>query len=153
MNGNHGLCTEVDSSINIDTSQYTPSVVPISSSCAFCNFNHALEDYISLRSRRYQERIQFIASKSLCFGCLSNKHIAKDCPQRKSCKFTNCPKKHPTVLHIQYCESLNGNSSTGSMTSVSGSATQVHNTWSALMIPYVALLGPDARGQAWLSYQ
>jgi len=127
VNTDHSLNTEVDRSINIDASQNTPSIAPISNSCCFCNFNHALEDCRSLRSRPYQERIQFIASKGLCFGCLSDKHVAKDCPQRKSCKFTSCPKKHPTVLHTQPRERVNGETSTGSADNVSGSASQVRN--------------------------
>ena len=127
VNTDHGLNTEVDRNIPIDTSQYTPSAAPISDSCCFCNFSHALEDCRSLRSRPYQERIQFLASKSLCFGCLSDKHVAKDCPQRKSCKFTNCLKKHPTVLHTQPREKPNSETSTGRADNVSGSATQVRN--------------------------
>ena len=59
VNGAHGLNTEVERNINIDTSQYTPSVTHVSSSCAFCSFNHALEDCRLLRSRPHQERIQF----------------------------------------------------------------------------------------------
>ena len=101
VNTDHGLDTEVNRSIiSIYTSQYAPSIAPVSNSCCFCNLNHALEDCRSLRSRPYQERIQFIASKSLCFGCLSDKHIVKDCPQRKSCKFTNCPKNIPQCFTL-----------------------------------------------------
>ena len=110
-----------------ETLSHMPSVTPINDSCCFCNFNHALEDCRSLRSRPYQERIQFLASKNLCFGCLSDKHVAKDCPQRKSCKITNCPKKQPAVLHTQPRERLNGEISTGSADNVSGSAAQVRN--------------------------
>ena len=127
VNTDHGLNTEVDRNIHIETSQYTPYAAPISDSCCFCNFSHALEDCRSLRSRPYQERIQFLASKGLCFGCLSDKHVAKDCPQRKSCKFTNCLKKHRTVFHTQPREKLNSETSTGSADNVSGSATQVRN--------------------------
>ena len=79
--------------------KYTLSVAPISDSCCFCNFNHALEDCRSLRSRPQQEHIQFLASKSLCFWCLFDKHVAKSCPQRKASKFANCPKRYSTVLH------------------------------------------------------
>ena len=53
VNTDHGLNTEVDIKINTDPSQYTPSVAPISDSCCFCNFNHALEDCSSLRCRPY----------------------------------------------------------------------------------------------------
>ena len=61
--------------------------------------NHALEDCHLLRWKPYQERIKFLASKRLCFGCLSDKHVARFCPERKACKFPNCTRKHPTVLH------------------------------------------------------
>ena len=67
--------------------------------CLFCQKNHALEDCHLLRRKPYQERITFLASKRLCFGCLSDKHVARSCPERKACKFPNCTRKHPTVLH------------------------------------------------------
>ena len=67
--------------------------------CLFCQKNHALEDCHLLRWKPYQERIKFLASKRLCFGCLSDKHVARFCPERKACKFPNCTRKHPTVLH------------------------------------------------------
>ena len=94
-------------------------------SCCFCDFNHTLEDCRLLTSCPYQEGIQFLASKDL--GYLSNKHIAKDRPQRKLCKFTNCLKKYPTVLKTQLHERLNGKTSAGSAENVNSSATQVHN--------------------------
>ena len=61
VNTDHGLDTEVNRSIiNLDTSQYAPSITPVSNSCCFCSLNHALEDCRSPRSRPCQERIQFI---------------------------------------------------------------------------------------------
>ena len=71
-----------------------PSVV-----CIFCQQNHALEDCHLLRWKPYQERIKFLSAKRLCFGCLSEKHVARLCPERKICKIPNCTRKHPTVLH------------------------------------------------------
>ena len=67
--------------------------------CLYCSRNHALEDCQSLRWKPYQERIQFLLSKKLCFGCLSTEHVAKFCPQRKNCKIANCKGRHPAVLH------------------------------------------------------
>ena len=108
VNADHGLNTEVNRSINIDTSQYTPSIAAVRNSCCFCNLNHALEDCRSLRSRPYQERIQFIASKNLCFGCLSDKHIARDCPQRKSCKVKNSEHGGPYASRTRIGWIVNG---------------------------------------------
>ena len=45
-----------------------------------------------------------LLSKKLCFGCLSNDHVAKFCPQRKKCKIANCKGRHPTILHTSPCE-------------------------------------------------
>ena len=58
--------------------------------CLYCSRNHALEDCQSLRWKPYPERIQFLVSNKLCFGCLSNEHISRFCTQRKACKIANC---------------------------------------------------------------
>ena len=71
-----------------------PSIV-----CIFCQQNHALEDCHLLRWKPYQERIKFLSAKRLGFGCLSQNHVARLCPERKICKIPNCTRKHPTVLH------------------------------------------------------
>ena len=80
-----------------------PSTYPVSScerrQCLYCNSNHALEDCLPLRWKPYQERILFLASNKLCFGCLSNQHISRFCPQRKTCKIADCSRKHPSILH------------------------------------------------------
>ena len=47
----------------------------------------------------YQELIKFLLAKRFYFGCLSQKHIARLCPERKICKIPNCTGKHLTVLH------------------------------------------------------
>ena len=77
-----------------------PSSPEDNSKCLFCKSGHALDYCDSLRSRPYPERIQFLMSKNLYFGCLSNYHTARNCPERKTCSFLNCTKKHPSVLHI-----------------------------------------------------
>ena len=64
--------------------------------CVCCNSNHALEDCLPLR---WKPRIQFLASNKLFFGYLSNQHISRFCPQRKTCKIANCSRKHPSILH------------------------------------------------------
>ena len=70
-----------------------------SKTCPFCQKSHALEDCRFLRWKPYQEQIKFLSSMRLCFGCLSDNHVARLCPQRKVCKIPNCSRKHPTVLH------------------------------------------------------
>ena len=69
--------------------------------CLYCNRNHALEDCHLLRWKPYPERIQFLSSNKLCFGCLSDQHVSRHCPQRKTCKIADCNRKHPSILHTR----------------------------------------------------
>ncbi|XP_068734645.1 uncharacterized protein [Montipora capricornis] len=87
MNSEKNPCADLASSD-------VPSIV-----CIFYQQNHALEDCHLLRWKPYQERIKFLSAKRLCFRCLSEKHVARLCPERKICKIPNCTRKHPTVLH------------------------------------------------------
>ena len=90
---NQSMNSEKNSGADLASSD-VPSIV-----CIFCQQNHALEDCHLLRWKPYQERIKFLSAKRLCFGCLSEKHVARLCPERKICKIPNCTRKHPTVLH------------------------------------------------------
>ena len=85
----------------------TDPVLPSRShQCLYCSRNHALEDCNALRWKPYAERIQFLASNKLCFGCLSDQHVSTFCPQRKACKITNFTRKHPSILHTNFRERL-----------------------------------------------
>ena len=55
-----------------------PSIGKVS--CLYCTAGHTLENCISLRNRPYMDRIEFLKSKGLCFGCLSSDHAARNCP-------------------------------------------------------------------------
>ena len=87
--------------------QSPPTEAPLSGStppteevlCSFCNSVHALEACEALRRLPYPDRIQFLKSKHLCFGCLSSNHAVKECPERKTCTVANCGRKHITILH------------------------------------------------------
>ena len=65
----------------------------------FCQKSHALEDCHFLRWKPYQERIKYLSSMRLCYGCLSDNHAARLCHQRIVSQIPNCSRKHPTVLH------------------------------------------------------
>ena len=47
----------------------------------------------------HTKRMDFLSSVRLRYGCLSDNHVARLCPQRKVVKIPNCSRKHPTVLH------------------------------------------------------
>ena len=87
--------------------QQTPKVnkdeekVTTSRKCYFCEGNHILEGCPVLRKKPYQERINYLSKKRLCFGCLKPTHQAKNCPNRSHCNIKDCNKRHPTVLHTE----------------------------------------------------
>ena len=79
--------------------------INIEEPCQYCcnngraRVNHTIECCEVLKSKPYKERIEFLKGLQLCFGCLRKGHLAKSCTTRRTCKVTNCFKKHPTVLH------------------------------------------------------
>ena len=97
--GGQGSHTQVKQSSSTDP--VPPSGNP---QCLYCSRNHALEDCQAPRWKPYPERIQFLESHMLCFGCLSNDHVSRFCPQRMTCKIANCTRKHPSILHTNFRE-------------------------------------------------
>ncbi len=67
--------------------------------CLYCDHpSHKLEDCRKLFSKTSEERIKFLRSKGLCFGCLKQaSHRCKDCKNKLKCK--HCSRYHPSVLH------------------------------------------------------
>ena len=47
--------------------------------------------------RSVQERVAFLRSKGVCFGCLEKGHLSRSCGARLKCK--KCARSHPTSLH------------------------------------------------------
>lgn len=67
-----------------------------SSLCLYCQENHALNDCHVLRCE---------ASKRLCFGCLSGKHVASVCTEQKVCKIPNYTRKAVISLVVSSSDS------------------------------------------------
>lgn len=49
------------------------------SPCLYCQKNHALNACNKIREQPLKERIQFLKTNGLCFGCLTAGHMSKDC--------------------------------------------------------------------------
>lgn len=47
----------------------------------------------------HRDKLNFIKTKGICFGCLSIGHMSKDCKRRLSCNV--CKRAHPSTLHIE----------------------------------------------------
>ncbi|KAM9825109.1 uncharacterized protein ACBT44_005920 isoform 1-T1 [Syngnathus typhle] len=66
--------------------------------CVFCKKpKHSLHKCRSFLEKAVSDRISFIKSERLCFGCLKPGHLSKSCTNRNICE--RCSKGHPTCLH------------------------------------------------------
>jgi len=115
--------------------QSPPPEAPLSGStpptedvlCSFCNSGHALDTCEALRRLPYPDRIQFLKSKHLCFGCLSSNHAVKECPEKKTCMVANCTRKHPTILHTNTAGRIRPSDIPSASTSPQEESTHVRN--------------------------
>ena len=65
--------------------------------CLMCRGSHGLEECVEYTNRSVQERVAFLKSKGVCFGCLEKGHLSRSCGARLKCK--KCARSHPTSLH------------------------------------------------------
>lgn len=68
----------------------------------YCQGEHNLAACLQILKRTHKEKLEFLKTKGLCFGCLEKGHMSKGC-KRLTCK--QCNLKHPTLLHIASKES------------------------------------------------
>ena len=52
-----------------------------------------------LKKKDIREHHGFVKLNSLCFSCLQQGHLCKDCKRRLTCQ--ECKKPHPTTLHYE----------------------------------------------------
>lgn len=60
----------------------TKSASVFQSPCLYCQKNHALNVCNKIREQPLKERIQFLKTNGLCFGCLTAGHMSKDCKKK-----------------------------------------------------------------------
>lgn len=86
-------------SISIAQKETKAPFVPSEPSCPLCSSSHTLVSCKSFPMKTHREKINFLKTKGICFGCLSIGHISRDCKRRLTCK--ECKQAHPSVLHIE----------------------------------------------------
>lgn len=94
------------STTNKDTTKGQPEKKPalvksanaFQSPCLYCKKNHTLNVCNKIKDQPLKERIEFLKSQGLCFGCLTAGHLSKDCKKKSSCP--DCSFKHPAILHV-----------------------------------------------------
>ena len=65
--------------------------------CLSCSGYHTLDDCPEFKKLSLEDRLHFVRTSNLCFGCFSKGHMSKACRNRMTCK--KCGKQHPTTLH------------------------------------------------------
>ena len=78
---------------------------PVSDVCQLCKGTHDLNTCQEFCKMNVKDRKKFASEKGLCFGCLGQGHISRQCRKRKTC--TTCRKSHPTSLHGDLKEDVN----------------------------------------------
>lgn len=66
--------------------------------CLCYNKDHGLDVSNGMKHKPHKEKLYFLKSKGLCYGCLLPGHMSKGCMQRITCQ--KCSLKHPTILHL-----------------------------------------------------
>ena len=75
------------------------ATVAESKPCLFCEKdNHKTAHCFQLGSQPFSKRLDFFATKRLCYSCASQGHSSNECPNREHCRRCKRP-NHPTCLH------------------------------------------------------
>ena len=70
----------------------------IDAKCVFCEKpNHGIHTCRKFMAKSVAERVKFVQTNRLCFGCLKSGHHSKNCETKSVCD--TCKRKHPTCLH------------------------------------------------------
>lgn len=100
--------------------------------CLFCNKNHSIEVCETFQAKQNKEKLDFLKTKGMCFGCLGRGHMSKNCQKHMSCNV--CKKEYPTILHIQSQSSKEPTNSKSVLSLATGSHTGAGNVECVLSI-------------------
>ncbi|XP_037620552.1 uncharacterized protein LOC119485230 [Sebastes umbrosus] len=67
--------------------------------CLCCACSHSLDECKQFKGKMHKDKIHFLREKGVCFACLGDGHMSRDCERHMTCKV--CGQTHPTVLHIK----------------------------------------------------
>ena len=79
--------------------------------CWLCNQNHKISECTQLTALPVDDRLKLVKENRLCFNCLSNSHMIKECKSKVCCRIDSCSKRHHTLLHPPSDNSTDGSRS------------------------------------------
>ena len=69
------------------------------SSCIVCKGSHQLWECRVFKEKTPTQRAKVVAEAKLCFSCLRDKHMFRQCPSPRKCRKDGCNSSHNTLLH------------------------------------------------------
>ena len=75
--------------------------------CSFCKKSHLFWKCDKYENLVNSEKFQYAKTKRLCYNCLREGHMTKDCTSRISCTKEGCSDRHHTTLHDFFSASQN----------------------------------------------
>ena len=69
------------------------------SSCIVCKSSHRLWECRVFKEKTPTQRAKVVADAKLCFSCLREKHMFRQCPSPRKCGKDGCNSSHNTLLH------------------------------------------------------
>ena len=82
---------------NLKPQQISPSTSI--SSCIVCKGSHRLWECRVFKEKTPTQRAKVVAEAKLCFSCLRDKHMFRQCPSPRKCRKDGCNSSHNTLLH------------------------------------------------------
>ena len=69
------------------------------SSCIVCKGSHRLWECRVFKEKTPTQRTKVVAEAKLCFSCLRDKHMFRQCPSPRKCRKDGSNSSHNTLLH------------------------------------------------------
>ena len=112
------------------------SALPPTPRCTVCKGNHRIWECRVFKEKFPTQRAKVVAEAKLCFSCLREKHMFRQCPNPRKCGKDGCNSSHNTLQHrverVYPSESpstnSNSNSNAGASQSKSSSVQSSSNT-------------------------
>ena len=75
------------------------SATPPTPRCIMCKGNHHIWECRVFKKKSPTQRAKVVAEAKLCFSCLREKHMFRQCPNPRKCRKDSCNSSHNTLLH------------------------------------------------------
>ena len=75
------------------------SATPVTPRYIVCKVNHRICDGRIFKGKSPTQRAKVVAEAKLCFSCLREKHMFRQCPNPRKCSKDGCNSSHYTLLH------------------------------------------------------